>query len=218
MPQEHSLTDVLPGVHATGTDPLPFMDGVVVRSYVLERAEGPTLVYNSPGIARAAEEIQALGAPDRLLVNHWHEEMYGKPGLDVPVWVSAEDRSRTEGRLPVDQTFQGRQMLGEDLELIPTPGHTSGVTTFLWDSGEHRVLFTGDSLWFHRGHWEAVVLGESSPSDYADSLELMAGLDFDVVLPWVAFEDAPVVEPVEAEEAKSRIRQAAARVRAGERA
>ena len=44
-------------------------------------------------------------------------------------------------------TFSRRHMLDEDFEVIPTPGHTSGATAFLWDSGEHRILFTGDTIY-----------------------------------------------------------------------
>ena len=33
--------------------------------------------------------------------------------------------------------------LPDDLEVIPTPGHTSGTTMFLWDNDEHRFLYRG---------------------------------------------------------------------------
>jgi hypothetical protein len=32
---------------------------------------------------------------------------------------------------------------------------------FLWDNGEHHLLFPGDSIWVQGGEWKAVLLAES---------------------------------------------------------
>ena len=77
-------------------------------------------------------------------------------------------------------------MLDEDFEVIPTPGHTPGATAYLWDSGEHRVLFTGDTIYLRDGEWVAAVLSSSDRMAYIRSLELMRDLDFDVFAPWAA--------------------------------
>ena len=45
--------------------------------------------------------------------------------------------------------------------MIPIPGHTPGATAYLWDSGERRYLFTGDSLYLSDGEWMAAVLDSS---------------------------------------------------------
>ena len=47
---------------------------------------------------------------------------------------------------------------GDDFEVIPIPGHTSGATAYLWDGGGHRCLFTGDTLYLREGEWVAAVL------------------------------------------------------------
>jgi Metallo-beta-lactamase superfamily len=71
--------------------------------------------------------------------------------------------------------------------VIPTPGHTTGATAFLWDSGRHRCLFTSDTIYFREGEWVAAVLADSSDrADYIQSLELIRDLDFDVLVPWIA--------------------------------
>lgn len=191
------------------------MAGVVVRTFVVETPGGPVLVYNSPGIDRAATAIRDLGEPRALLVNHWHEEMYGAPALDVPAHVHAADRSRTEPRLPIAGVFDARHEILPGIEAVPTPGHTRGATAFLWQGPEHRVLFTGDSLWANRDRWEAVVLGESDPTAYVTSLELMASLGADVVAPWVAFDDAPPLLDADPQRVSERIGVVAGRVRAG---
>jgi glyoxylase-like metal-dependent hydrolase (beta-lactamase superfamily II) len=77
-------------------------------------------------------------------------------------------------------------MLAHDFEVIPTPGHTSGATAFLWHSGEHRYLFTGDTIYFRDGDWIAAVLESSDRAAYLESLERIKDLDFDVLVPWLA--------------------------------
>lgn len=214
-PGSASLVTVVDGLRSTPTAPLPFMSGVVVRSYVLGCSEGPVIVYNSPGIDQAAREIQALGQPSRLLVNHWHEAMYGAPELDVPVFVHQRDRAQTEPSLPVRGTFTQRGMIGTDLEVIPTPGHTAGATMFLWDNGAHRFLFTGDSIWTQQGEWKVVVLGESNRAAYLETLTMVRDLSFDILVPWVAEEGEPFVEVVGRQQARQRISAIIERVRAG---
>lgn len=211
---EFTLTEVLPGLRATAPAPLPFLDGAVVRSFLLERNGAHTVIYNSPGLGEAADHIRRLGPMDGVLINHWHEEMYGRPEVDAPVFVHERDRPRAEKRLTVDGVFRGRRRWGEGLEIIPAPGHTAGATAFLWTTAGHRVLFTGDSLWKRGERWEAVVLGESSPVDYARSLELMAELDADVIAPWVALDDAPPVEHVDPAAMRRTFLDVAGRVRA----
>jgi hypothetical protein len=53
------------GVHATPTAPLPFLRGVVVRSFILEREQGNVIVYNAPGITAGCPAAKATaGLPD----------------------------------------------------------------------------------------------------------------------------------------------------------
>ena len=89
-----------------------------------------------------------------------------------------------DGKCTVDETFSERATLDGDCEVIPIPGHTQGATAFLWDSGEHRCLFSGDSMYLHEGEWIAAVLeGSSDRGDYVKSLELIQSLEFDVLVP-----------------------------------
>ncbi len=54
-------------------------------------------------------------------------------------------------------------MLDDDFEVIPIPGHTPGATAYLWDDGERRHLFTGDSIYLSDGEWIAALLDSSDP-------------------------------------------------------
>jgi glyoxylase-like metal-dependent hydrolase (beta-lactamase superfamily II) len=210
-----ALETPIEGLLATPPAALPFLANAQVRSFILERPQGNAIVYNSPGLSEAMDEILALGDATRLLINHAHEAMYGTPRLDVPVFVHERDRAETARGLPVAGTFAHRQMIDDDLEVIPTPGHTPGTTSYLWDSGRHRFLFTGASLWVEHGDWKAVVLGDTDRAAFLDSLRLMSDLDFDVLVPWVAVKGEPSINVVTRDDARRRIAAVIARVEAG---
>ena len=76
--------------------------------------------------------------------------------------------------------------------MIPTPGHTGGATAYLWDSGQHRMLFTGDTI---SGQRRVVRSGarHQRPPRYMESLELIRELDFDVLVPWAATAGRPLL-------------------------
>jgi hypothetical protein len=178
------LESALRGLHATPTAPLPFLSGVVVRSFILEREQGNVIVFNAPGIPAARKEILTLSRPDPL-----NEAICGVPELNVPIFVHENDRAQT--KLPIAGFFSKREKIGDDLEVIPTPGHTAGTTMFLWDNGDHRLLFPGDSIWVQGGKWKAVLLGESDREAYLTSLSHLIELDFDILVPWGSEEGQP---------------------------
>ena len=211
---ETGLQSSIPSLYATPTAPLPFLSGVVVRSFVLARKQGNIIIYHSPGVDAAAREILELGRPSLLLLNHWHEAIYDAPKLDMPIFVHENDRAQT--RLPIAGVFSKREKIADDLEVIPTPGHTAGTAMFLWDNGEHRVLFPGDSIWVQGGEWKAVLLGESDREAYLASLALLIDLDFDILAPWGSEEGQPYGYGVTRLEAQKKLRKIIDRLQAGE--
>lgn len=97
------------------------------------------------------------------------------------------------------------------------PGHTPGATAYLWDSGEHRVLFTGDSIFLGRIGWRAAVLeGVSDRERYIESLKEIQTLDFDLLVPGIARAGEPFYDFAEPEEAKRRVGDIIERLRNGE--
>jgi glyoxylase-like metal-dependent hydrolase (beta-lactamase superfamily II) len=206
------MTDTLtslPGLDATAPEPLPFAPGLHARAFVLRRTRGDVLVYAAPG-------MRELGAVSRWYLNHRHEAMFGAGGVAAPLFLHERDGAAVEPKLHVRGTFSRRHMLDEDLEVIPTPGHTPGATAYLWDSGEHRFLFTGDTIYLDDGEWVAAVLGSSDRKTYIESLELIRGLDFDVLVPWVASAGQPYHAVTSAAGARRRIDAILERVRRGE--
>lgn len=141
--------------------------------------------------------------------------MYGAPDLEVAAYVHERDRAEVARALPVTGVFDGRQRIDHDLEVIPTPGHTAGTTSYLWDNGHRRFLFTGDFIWIEHGEWKAVVLG-GLRDEYLDSLATVRELDFDVLVPWGTTEDGPSYGLVNTRsEIHDRIDAIIERVRAG---
>jgi hypothetical protein len=204
------------GLLSTPPSRLPYQHNVLLRSYVLQRTGGSVIVYNSPGVSEAASAIEQLGPPDRLLVNHAHEAMYGQPDLDIEVWIHRADRQEVGKTLQIAGTFDQRQRIGSDFEVIPTPGHTPGTCSFLWDTGEHRFLFTGDFIWVENGEWKAVVLNPTLRDQYLSSLALVRDIDFDVLVPWGVTEgDSPVWLVDSPEDRRRRLDLIVERVSAG---
>lgn len=105
--------------------PMGLIQGVVVRSFVLEREEGNVIIYNSSGINGAALEIMALGQPKRLLVNHRHESTYEAPKLNVPIIVHEADRAQALSR---GQPRGAEDVLGEHFaETLATKQNLVGM-------------------------------------------------------------------------------------------
>jgi len=210
------LEELESGLYSTTTPvALPFVADVELHAFVLAAEQGPVIVYNNPGIDAAADQIQELGKPRRLLINHWHEGMHGSPDLDVPTFVHERDRKQAERSMRVDGDFGARERLGDDLEIIPSLAHTAGTAFYLWDSGEHRYLFPGDSFWVQDGVWKAVLLGESDRAAFLDTLALMRDLDFDALVPWPSQAGRPVVNFVSPEQKERQIDSLLTRLRAG---
>ena len=113
---------------------------------------GNLLVYRADTLRQDEAELNDLGGISRQYLNHRHE---AAPACDwvaetfaAPLFCHESDAESASAGCNVDETFSARHRLDDDFEVIPTPGHTSGATAYLWDTGEHRCLFTGDTLFF----------------------------------------------------------------------
>jgi hypothetical protein len=179
----------IPGLHASSPQPLPFDQSLHIRAFLLEREEGNVLVYSTETLDAAAFEY--LGGISRWYLNHGHEAMFIADSVSAPLFVHERDRGAAAARTHVRATFSKRHLLDADFEVIPTPGHTPGATAYLWDSGRHRVLFTGDTIYLRDGEWVAAMLDSSDRASYLESLELIRELDFDVLAPWAATRGQP---------------------------
>jgi metallo-beta-lactamase superfamily protein len=197
-------TTTIPGLHASEPEPLPFAPSLQIRSYRLEREAGDLLIYST---------TTSSGSPWRHYLGHGHEAGFAAAAVNAPLFVHAADRAAVEQEVPVRAAFSRRHMLDDDFEVIPIPGHTPGSTAYLWDSGDHRMLFTADTIMLRDGDWRAAVLDSSDRAAYLDSLALLRELDFDVLVPWAAA-GAPTA-PTGGADARRRIDAIIDRVRRG---
>jgi glyoxylase-like metal-dependent hydrolase (beta-lactamase superfamily II) len=210
------LDTVVPGLHATSPQPLPFAPSLHVRAFLLERDQGNILIYSTTELERDLPAIDDLGGVSRRYLNHWHEAMFATD-LEAPLFVHERERAAVEERMHVRGSFSRRHLLDDDFEVIPAPGHTAGATAFVWDTGTHRALFTGDSIYLDGGDWVAAVLeGSSDREAYLESLALIRELDFDLLVPWAASAGEPYHAVTSRAEAHRRIDAIVARLRRGE--
>lgn len=214
------MKPVIPGLYASAPQRLPFGRALEVRAFLLKRDAGNLLVYSAAPLEQEATAIDELGGVSRQYLNHRHEAApvtrWVAERFGAPLHVHAEEAEVAAETAEVGATFTERHRLGGDFEVIPTPGHTTGATAYLWDAGGHRALFTGDTVSITPKGWRAAVLeGVSDRDRYIESLELLRGLDFDVLVPWVTTEGEPEHAIVDRSEAERRIDAILDRVRAG---
>jgi glyoxylase-like metal-dependent hydrolase (beta-lactamase superfamily II) len=208
---------VIPGLLATEPEVLPFAPSLEARAFLLQRPQGNLLVYSAPTVEAEAAAIEELGGASRQYLNHWHETLLGcvSEVIGAPLVVHERDREQAADRCKVDETFSERAVLDGNFELIPIPGHTSGATAYLSHGGEHRALFTGDSIYLRDGEWVAAVLDSSDRERYVESLELLREVDFDLLVPWAATGGQPFYAATDKADAGRRIDAILERVRRG---
>src|SRR5215218_8950879 len=169
------MQEVFYRLYASSPEALPGAPSLKIRSFLLRRDSGNLLVYGTGVPADDVREIGDLGGVART--------------LGAPLFCHEDDSRSVAETLRVAGTFSERHKLDGDFEVIPTPGHTAGATAYLWDTGEHRFLFTGDTVYLRDGEWVAAVLPTSDKESYIESLKLIRRLDFDVLVPWLASAD-----------------------------
>jgi glyoxylase-like metal-dependent hydrolase (beta-lactamase superfamily II) len=209
------MESAIEGLYASTAEPLPFAPDSDIRAFLLKRDQGNLLIYSVRGLGADAAAIEDLGGISRHYLNHRHEAMFASDWVDAPLFVHERERESVEKAYHVRGTFSKRHTLEGDFEAIPVPGHTTGATAYLWDSGRHRFLFTGDTIYLQQGEWHAAVLGSSDRDAYIESLELIRELDFDVLVPWAASSGQDYYAVTSRADAGRRIDAILKRVRAG---
>lgn len=210
MADSPSLPEVsIPGLHATSPAVLPFAPTSVVRAFLLERNHGNLLLYSTGRLEEDAPRLEAWGGVAHQYLNHWHEAMFGlAPASLSATLIHHEAESGPLARYGgPGQAFSERHRADDDFEVIPIPGHTPGATAYLWETGGRRLLFTGDSVYLHKGNWRVGLLESSDREAYLRSLQLIRDLEFDVLVPWVVDAGDPYLVSVDAAERRSRIDQ-----------
>lgn len=179
------MRQVQPDIWETATEsPFP---GLTTHAYLLLRAQGNVLFYNT-GNSADIDGMASHGGVAWQLISHRDEvgdgimALHQRYGTRLVAHVAERDAYR-KVREP-DVLIRERQTLLDNIEAIPTPGHTPGSVCYLatGERGRH-YLFTGDTIFRNaEGGWSAgYIKGYSEPEPLLESLQLLAGLEPDVV-------------------------------------
>ena len=163
----------------------PFGPELSTHAYLLTRSSVNVLFYNSACLDEY-DQIQQLGGMAFQFLSHRDEagknlEQVKSRFLNKLCCHQLEERAVAKNS-PVDLVFEKRGIYADDIEVIPTPGHTAGSVCFLYRSPHGKTyLFTGDTIFPDRDSWGTYVSWLKKPV-LAKSLELLKGVEPDVVI------------------------------------
>lgn len=180
----------------------PFPD-VNTHAYFLRCAEGNVLFYNT-GHAADIQHMAELGGIKYQYLSHRDEVGESLKTIQTrfasALCCGAGELAAVEAVCAVDMVFSKRKKHFAGIEVIPTPGHTTGSISFLYDSAHGLTyLFTGDTLFQSKGRWQTLVLSKAggSASDLANSLRLYRELEPNVVISSASMSGSLAVVEVE---------------------
>ncbi|PRC45831.1 MBL fold metallo-hydrolase [Mycobacterium sp. ITM-2017-0098] len=162
--------------------------GLTTHAYLWTPARA---LFYSPGTDEEFDDLAGLGGITDQYLSHRDE---AGPMLrtiaerfNSTLHAAAADLADIRQHAHVDVPLSGRHTDYNNIEIIPTPGHSPGSVCYLVPGAEGHYLFTGDTLFRNAdGRWLAgYIEGFHQPSDantIADSLRVLAELSPDVVI------------------------------------
>ena len=177
------MEQVLSDLWQTRTDsPFP---GLTTHAFLWTARNA--LFYSTATDADFAE-LEALGGISDQYLSHRDEAgpmlaaIAGRFGsaLHAPVTELLEIGQHAH----VDVPLTGRHVDANDVEIIPTPGHSPGSTCYLVNGAEGKYLFTGDTLILgdSGSWWAGYIPGVGDADALGESLRLLRTLSPDVVI------------------------------------
>lgn len=181
------LTTIRPDLAETPTySPFP---GLTTHAYLWTPPTGGNVLFYSPGDDAEFDALAHRGGIAHQYLSHQDEAgpMLGAIADRFGTVLHAPEgdlAAITEHAAP-GVLLAGRTVDANGVEIIPTPGHTPGSTSFLVTGFDGaRYLFTGDTLYRGAdGRWNAgYIPGMSDGETLLASLELLGGLEPDLVV------------------------------------
>lgn len=159
-------------------------DSFGATSYLVERADGNSLVDSPRFTRRLAEPIDALGGVAHVLLTHRDDvadaerwaERYG-----AKMWIHEDDR----GAAPfATDLLAGSEpaKVAPGVLAVPVPGHTKGSVVFAIDD---TWLLTGDSLAWDHGSADLVAFRSACWYSWAEQTRSLARLARTATFEWV---------------------------------
>ncbi len=169
---------------------IPF-GNVNTHAYLLKCDKGNVLFYNTSH-TDDIEQISQLGGIKYQYLSHRDEGGESlqkiKHKFNSLLCCHIKEEPFITSLCPVDITFSNRVSHFAKIEVIPTPGHTSGSISFLYQSPYGgNYLFTGDTFFQSHGHWQTIFFRQAggSTKTLIKSLLVYKKLNPDVVF-WSA--------------------------------
>jgi glyoxylase-like metal-dependent hydrolase (beta-lactamase superfamily II) len=159
----------------------------VPYTYLLRRPAGNILLATKADMADNWDALRALGPVSHILLGDRHHVGAASAGLSAKLGVPlsatrAEAVAARQKDLSINDILpDGRYHLADDLEVIPTPGHTKGAVSYLWSHEGRRFLFIGDTLVPIDGRWAFWVTPRNRPV-MRQTIDRLRGVAFDVIL------------------------------------
>lgn len=182
-----TITQIKDDLFQTRMDsPLP---GLTTHAYLWRRPRGNVLFY-SPATDADFDVIDELGGVAAQYLSHLDEagphlaKVAGRFGsrLHAP----AAELEAIEKHAHVDTPVESRRYVDEnDVEVIPTPGHSPGSTCyFVTGADGTKYLFTGDTIFpAGDGTWATfLVPGRGDAGQLTASVKLLSTLQPDIVI------------------------------------
>jgi glyoxylase-like metal-dependent hydrolase (beta-lactamase superfamily II) len=156
-------------------------------TYFLRRPAGNILFGTKEDISSLAGELKSMGGIESVLLGDRHHALphsaaFAQRMGTVLTASDIEAKALKSGGVKVGQILPlVRTPLADDLEIIPTPGHTRGALSYLWTNRKKRFLFIGDTLVPESGTWEFYVT-RPNRAEMTRTIKLLMTVEFDVIL------------------------------------
>ena len=128
-------------------------------AYLLKRKDGNILMGRSSDISAQVPLLEEHGGVAQIYIHDRHMAKAGMAkntdALGLGIICSAIEAKACHKTVAIAEKLpmESTQIL-PDLKIVPTPGHTQGAFSHIWENGKHRYLFIGDTLVPVEGEWK----------------------------------------------------------------
>lgn len=146
------------------------------------------VLFYCPATDADFSAIEELGGVDHQYLSHQDEAgpMLARiaDNFGARLHAPAAELARIGQHASVDVVLDRRHVDTNGVEVIPTPGHSPGSTSYLVDGAEGRYLFTGDTVFVDAdGRWSTFVIpGVGDAAAMVASLQVLATVQPDIVI------------------------------------
>ncbi len=167
----------------------PYTTGMPnTQAFFLTHPDGNFLIYNSNNPSDL-DQREALGGIAYQLLSHRDEAAASlvriRERFGSKLVYATPEADAISAHCDADLLLSATDQKLGPLDVLFTPGHTSGSLCFFYASPHGQsYLFTGDTLFLSNGKWSTLILESSggSQADLRASLAKMGTLQPDLVL------------------------------------